>query len=342
MSLGIRLAERGWLPDALVRRGIRRLLRRRLDEQYTGSATDQEAQQNRLLEQLQESPLAVDVEKANEQHYEVPAGFYLHALGPHLKYSSAYWKEGVTSLGDAEADMLALTCERAELEDGQDILELGCGWGSLTLWMASHYPGSRVTAVSNSHSQREYIEDQCRQRGLTNVQVKTCDVNQLEVDAEYDRVVSVEMFEHLRNPAALLDRIASWLRPDGKLFIHIFCHKERTYLFETEADDDWMGRYFFTGGMMPSSSLLVDLPHSLTLDEQWKVSGRHYSLTAEAWLQNLDQQQEPVLDLFRQTYGVDDASRWFQRWRIFFLSCAELFGFREGDEWWVGHYRFRR
>lgn len=334
MSLGIRLAEAGYVPDRLVRHGIRRILRRRLEQE---EKQDRES----LLRQLRASPVAVETAAANEQHYEIPADFYRLVLGPHLKYSSAWWDETTTDLGDAEAAMLARTCERADLEDGQDVLELGCGWGSLTLWMARHYPNSRFTAVSNSHSQREFIAGRLRDVGLQNVQIVTRDANDFIPEQTFDRVVSVEMFEHLRNPELLFRRIAGWLRPSGKLFVHVFCHRDLTYLFEDRADDDWMGRHFFTGGMMPSRDLFPQLDHPLALEEQWEVEGRHYAKTAEAWLRNLDARRREALSVLGGVYGPDKASLWLQRWRMFFLACAELFAYESGSEWQVAHYRFK-
>jgi len=236
--------------------------------------------------------------------------------------------------------MLALYGERAELADGQDILELGCGWGSLTLWMAKHFPQSRITAVSNSRPQRDYIESRCRTLGIGNVSIITCDVNRLELPAtQFDRVVSIEMFEHMRNYDRLLANIAGWLRPRGKLFVHIFCHRELLYPFETHGDDNWMGRYFFTGGLMPSADTLLWFQRDLEIEQQWRLSGTHYEKTANAWLANQDAHRDEVLDVLRAVYG-DAAQIWAQRWRMFWMACAELFGFRGGNEWLVGHYRF--
>ena len=330
MSIGIELAERGFLPDAVTRYGIRRLLRQRLIEERQLQPRDE------FRATLREGPVAPVPEKANEQHYEVPAEFFTAALGARLKYSSAYWPVGVETLDDAEETMLSLTCERAELEDGQDVLELGCGWGSLTLWMAERFPRSRITAVSNSASQREFILS----RAPSNVEVITADMNDFDIDRRFDRVVSVEMFEHMRNYAELFRRVARWLREDGKLFVHVFCHREHAYPFETEGDDDWMGRYFFTGGQMPSFDLFAKVQDSLALDAAWEVDGTHYGKTSEAWLSNMDRRRDEIMPVLEETYGADEAARWFRRWRLFFLACAELFSYRGGGEWLVGHYRF--
>lgn len=340
LNTAIDLMERGYMPDWLARLGIRRLLAGRLRTEATGDDRAREAALARLEAELRASPVALHAQSANEQHYELPAGFFEKTLGPRLKYSSCWWPEEVKDLETAEAAMLALTCERAELGFDQDILELGCGWGSLTLWMAEFYPDSRIVAVSNSNSQREFIEARCRERGFANVQVITADMNDFATDRRFDRVVSVEMFEHMRNYQELLGRIHAWLQPGGKLFVHIFTHRQLAYPFETEGEDNWMGRYFFTGGLMPSRDLLPRFRGDLTLEEQWHLDGRHYQRTLEAWLVNQDRHRDEIMTLFRDIYGPDQAERWFQRWRVFFMACAELFGYRHGEEWGVSHYRF--
>jgi cyclopropane-fatty-acyl-phospholipid synthase len=284
------------------------------------------------LESLRESPIAIETEAANEQHYEVPSAFYEYALGKHLKYSSCYWDDQTENLDQAEAKMLGLTMARAELQNGQHILELGCGWGSLTLWMAQQLPHSHMTAVSNSNSQRDYIQKQAQSRYLDNIEVITCDVNQLNLQHHYDRIVSVEMFEHMRNYDSLLNKVALWLEPEGKLFVHIFCHRYLAYPFDTQGDDNWMGRYFFTGGLMPARDTLLHFQNHLQLQCQWDLSGSHYQKTAEAWLNNMDKNSQEIIQLFTETYGKKQANLWLQRWRIFFMSCAELFGYSNGNE----------
>ncbi|MBD8644662.1 class I SAM-dependent methyltransferase [Stenotrophomonas sp. CFBP 13724] len=336
------LAERGLLPDALLRYGIRRQCAQRLREEFEGGTEAQALRFSQRIAELAGSPLALHVDAANRQHYEVPAAFFEACLGKRLKYSSCYYRTGTETLDQAEEAMLELYAERAGLADGQDILELGCGWGSLTLWMAERYPHARITAVSNSHGQRAHIEAQCQARGLRNVQVLTRDVNQLDLPANsFDRAVSIEMFEHMRNYDRLLGRIAGWLRSDGALFVHIFVHRTAMYPFETEGEDNWMGRHFFTGGLMPAADTLLHFQHDLQLQQRWLLDGTHYQRTANHWLQNQDSQRDAVMPVLRQTYGDAAAPLWFQRWRMFWMACAELFGYENGQQWLVAHYLFR-
>ena len=336
----IDLAERGWLPDGLIRHGIRRLCTQRMREERAGEMEPAWHRFRTRIEELKRAPIAIHTDAANAQHYELPPRFFELCLGKRLKYSGCLFPRGNETLDQAEEAMLALYGERAELADGQDILELGCGWGSLTLWMAERYPNARITAISNSAPQREFILGRARERALGNVCVTTCDVNRLELEAaRQDRVVSIEMFEHMRNYETLLGNIAHWLRPGGKLFVHIFCHRELMYPFETEGEDDWMGRHFFTGGLMPSADTLLWFQRDLSIEQQWRVSGTHYEKTANAWLANQDAHRDEVMAVLREAYG-DEAKLWSQRWRMFWMACAELFGYRGGNEWLVGHYRF--
>jgi len=345
LSVLISMTERGLIPDPLVRLGIRQLCGQRLRSLQTHYRA-QPGLENQYVEMLKTSPVAVATDAANEQHYEVPAEFFATVLGPHRKYSCAYWPEGCRDLATAELLALDETMRRAELRDGMKILELGCGWGSLTLAMASRFPASRVLAISNSQSQRQFIEGEARRRGLQNIEIRTCDVSALESlgddEGSFDRVVSVEMFEHFRNYEILLQRIHRWLNPEGKLFVHIFTHRQYPYLFETEGSDNWMGKYFFTGGQMPSHDLMKAFQRDLKLEKQWAWDGTHYQKTSEAWLQNHDREKERILTLFEKVYGPKEAQAWFHRWRIFFLSVAELFGYRQGQEWGVSHYLFSK
>lgn len=341
LKTAVDLMERGYVPDWLTRVGIRQLLGKRLRMgDAVGAGQSRDAALTRLEAELRNSPIALHTVSANQQHYEVPVGFFQKILGPRLKYSACWWPKEVKDLETAEAAMLALTCERAELGFDQDILELGCGWGSLTLWLAEFYPDSRIVAVSNSNSQRQFIEARCRERSFDNVRVITADMNEFYTDQRFDRVLSVEMFEHMRNYQVLMGRVHTWLKPGGKLFVHIFTHRYLAYPFETEGEDNWMGRCFFTGGLMPSRDLLPYFRGDLQLEEDWHFNGGHYQRTLEAWLINQDRHREEILALFQETYGSDEAERWFRRWRVFFMACAELFGYRNGEEWGVSHYRF--
>jgi len=343
----IDLAERRWLSDSLVRIGMRRLIARRLKDELHGSDVDVARRQSSFVAELAASPIAVETQSANRQHYEVPAAFFKLHLGPRLKYSSCLYATGRENLDGAESAMLGAYADRAELADGQRVLDLGCGWGSFTLWAAARYPHSTIVALSNSQGQREFIEGECRARGLTNVTVHTGNIVDFEFAAAtlgngFDRVVSIEMFEHMKNYRLLFAKVARWLADDGRVFVHVFANRDVAYHFEDRESDDWMTRYFFTGGTMPSFDLFKRFDEHLVVEKRWWVSGRHYERTAGDWLHRMDVAREPIMALFRETYGPKDARLWFNRWRMFYMAVEELFGFDRGATWGVGHYRFKK
>jgi len=341
----IKAMENGYLPDAAIRFGIRKLCHTRLKELHCSSLEEKENRAQNYKDSLLNSPLAVHTKDANKQHYELPPEFFFHTLGKNLKYSSAYWGQETQSLDEAEELALSISCSRAEISDGMTILELGCGWGSLTLYMAKKFPNSKIVAISNSAPQKTFIDEVAKKRGLKNVTVLTRDVSQLETLAlefeSFDRVVSIEMFEHFKNYEILLSKICHVLNAQGKLFVHIFTHKEYSYPFETEGEDNWMGKYFFTGGQMPSHNLLYSFQKDLYLQKTWAWDGVHYQKTSEAWLANMDKNAEIIKGIFQKTYG-DESLQWINRWRIFFMSCAELFGLNKGSQWGVSHYLFSK
>ena len=342
IKLLITMSENQLLPDCLIRFGIRHLLKKRVASLVSQDTEINHRHKMNFIEAMNKETIALVPELANEQHYEVPSKFYDYCLGKHKKYSSCYWADKTKNLNQSESEALALTANHAQLKDGQSILELGCGWGSLTLWMASKYPKSKITAVSNSKSQKVYILSEAKKRKLRNIKVITADMNEFSIKDKFDRVVSVEMIEHMRNHKKLFKSIVSWLKPKGMFFMHIFVHQSQPYLFEVEGDDDWMSQYFFSGGMMPSKDLPLYFQDQMKLLSQWDWSGTHYEKTANAWLENLDKNKTRVLPILKETYGEKYGEMWLQRWRIFFMACAELWGYKKGVEWRVGHYLFQK
>jgi cyclopropane-fatty-acyl-phospholipid synthase len=325
------------IPDPIVRFGIKKLLKQRIKEDIGFDENIKNRNKESFLARQKTYPIAVNTRDANEQHYEVPTDFYHYVLGIHKKYSCGLW-DNADNLDQAEKAMLELTTERARLENGLDILELGCGWGSLTLFMAAKYPKANITGVSNSNTQRDYILTEAKKRGLNNIDIITCDINQFTIEKKFDRIVSVEMFEHMRNYDLLLGKIKNFLKDDGKLFVHIFVHKDTPYFFDVKDESDWMSKYFFSGGIMPSDDIFTHFKKHFNVVEHNRVNGVHYSLTAEAWLQNQDRNKQEIMELFIKHYGEKEALKWFSYWRIFFMACSELWKYKKGNEWFVSHY----
>lgn len=333
---GADLCERGWIPDGLARFGMRRLIRQRL-RQVTGA--DAPARQAAFFDSLRSGPIAFATDAANAQHYEVPPAFFETVLGPRLKYSCAWYENDTDDLATAEEAMLALTCRRAGVADGMELLDLGCGWGSLSLWLAEQYPNARITALSNSAGQRRHIEGRAAAAGLSNLEVHTGDVAAWDTERRFDRVLSVEMFEHMSNYAALLAKVCRWLAPEGRLFTHVFCNREAGYRYEP--GDGWMERHFFTGGIMPREDQFEQFPDQVHVEQRWWVDGTHYERTCNDWLARQDAHRDRVAQLCLETYGPEEATRWIQRWRMFFMACAELFGLDGGRRYGVVHTLMR-
>ena len=335
----IELCERGLMPDVLARFGMRQLVKQRIVDERATAAKPQA-----FVDELRASPIAIETHAANAQHYEVPPEFFRLHLGPRLKYSCCLYPTGSETLAQAEERMLELCVERAQIGDGMRILDLGCGWGSFSLWLAEKYPRAQITGLSNSSGQREFILKRAAERRLSNVKIVTGNVAEFDFGESpgFDRIVSIEMFEHMKNYRLLLAKLARWLSPQGKLFVHIFAHQDLAYHFEDHGSGDWMSRYFFTGGTMPSRALLRNFQDDLTLATEWWIDGTHYERTANHWLAGMDAAREPILEVFRKTYGDAGARRWLHRWRMFYMAVAELFGYRGGSEWGVAHYLFAR
>ncbi len=342
-----KILARGWIPDSLIRWGVRRRLKNLIKKQEIADIEKRQQQKLHFVEELKQQSIAEKTSAANEQHYELPPAFFAEILGERLKYSCCYWKKSLSSdraasrLEQAEEDMLDLTCERAGLEDGQEILDLGCGWGSLSFYVAGEYPGSKITALSNSSAQVEYINSRAEAENLNNLEAVRADINSFRAERNFDRIVSIEMFEHMRNYGELLDKLSGFLREKGKLFVHIFSHHTYPFTYVDDSSSDWMTRYFFAGGTMPSQDLLHYFLDGFSLEKQWALSGRHYEQTLEAWLYKMDEREQTIRPIFQDVYG-DEAEKWWNYWRVFFMACAEFFGFNDGNEWFISHYLFEK
>ncbi|HYX32391.1 MAG TPA: cyclopropane-fatty-acyl-phospholipid synthase family protein [Oligoflexus sp.] len=335
------LLRRGLIPEPVIRLSIQQLLRKRIADESKHDVAMSQEHLNQLIKQLKDSPIAIETAEANRQHYELPPEFFQMVMGRWLKYSCGLWDSSTKDLSQSEENMLQVYLQRAGIQDGMEILELGCGWGSFSLFTAKRFPGCKVTGVSNSGPQRQFIMKRAAELGIKNLEIITQDVNKLEMTRTFDRVVSIEMFEHMRNYEKLLGRISGWLKPEGKLFVHIFTHKNLAYLFEDNDASDWLTRNFFTGGIMPSDHLLFYFNRDLRVDQHWVVNGQNYQKTSEAWLANMKAHEKEIMAIF-QTHYKDEAQKWWNFWKIFFLACAELWGFRQGNEWHVSHYLFSK
>ena len=342
------LLEKNLLPDFLIRWGARRLTGGRLRQIKSHNVEEQRAYFMEYVDGLRQQPIAINTADANQQHYELPTEFFVEVLGQHMKYSCGYWDKSIPvgklkdNLDNSEKAMLEMTCERAEIEDGHSILDLGCGWGSLSLYMAEKYPASEIVAVSNSSTQKSYIDGMARERNLKNLTVITEDINTFNIEMRFHRVVSIEMFEHMRNYEELMRKISEWLLPEGQLFVHIFTHRTTPYAYEVRNDNDWMTKYFFSGGTMPSQDLLHYFTKGFSLEKQWAVSGRNYQKTLEAWLQRMDEKKDKIMPMMERIEGKENALKWWVYWRVFFMASAEFFSYKGGNEWYVSHYLFKK
>jgi cyclopropane-fatty-acyl-phospholipid synthase len=330
------------IPDFLLRGIVRRIARRKINSLERLPFAALEQQRRDLLDKLDRSPIAVHTELPNVQHYEVPPAFFQLVLGKRLKYSCCFWPEGTTTLNEAEEAMLNLTCQRAELEDGMTVLDLGCGWGSLSLWIAERYPNCRVLAVSNSRDQIDFITARAEEQGFEHLEGMVADVRDLELEKRFDRVLSIEMFEHMKNYRRLMENISRMLNPGGRLFVHIFSHRQFAYEYEAEDTANWMAQTFFTGGTMPSDDLLLHYQDHLALVDHWRISGQHYARTLRAWLDRMDRQEAEVREVLAEAYGPDQVQRWWVNWRLFFLACEQTWACRGGREYIVSHYAFEK
>ncbi|KAL6212260.1 hypothetical protein ACLB2K_017481 [Fragaria x ananassa] len=334
--------ERNLLPDAVIRRFTRLLLASRLRSGYQPSSELQLSQLLQFVKCLKDMPIAIKTDDAKAQHYEVPTSFFKMVLGNNFKYSCCYFTDKSSSLEDAEKAMLEMYCERSQIKDGDSVLDVGCGWGSLSLYIAEKYKNCKVTGICNSTTQKAFIEELCRNRQLENVEIIVADISTFEMEASYDRIFSIEMFEHMKNYKDLLKKISGWMKQDGLLFVHHFCHKAFAYHFEDKSDDDWITRYFFSGGTMPSANLLLYFQDDVSVVDHWLVNGKHYAQTSEEWLKRMDHNSAAIKPIMESTYGKDSAVKWTVYWRSFFIAVAELFGYNNGEEWMVALFLFKK
>jgi cyclopropane-fatty-acyl-phospholipid synthase len=349
-----KILAKGKVPDLLLRYGVKRLVKKRVKKQNNLSIEARFEYLNQFIKELKKQPIAVQTDSANEQHYELPPEFFEKILGRNLKYSCCYWSDDLSykkfkkqnnlqqRLDQAEDEMLKLTAERAEIGNGQNILELGCGWGSLSFYLARKFPDSRIISMSNSRDQIDFINKLAAANKVVNIRAVKADINNFNTEAKFDRIISVEMFEHMRNYQQLMQKISSFLVDEGKLFIHIFSHEFYPFIYQNKKNSDWMSRYYFSGGTMPSQDLLYYFSGDLSLEKQWALSGSHYQKTLEAWLENMDQKQEEIYPILKSTYGEQDAEKWWNYWRLFFISSAEFFGYNDGNDWFISHYLFKK
>ncbi|CAL9227809.1 unnamed protein product, partial [Arabidopsis halleri] len=342
VKAGLTLLEKNLLPDLVIRRLTRLLLAGRLRSGYKPTAEMQLSDLLGFVESIKKMPIAINTEKPKTQHYELPTAFFELVLGRNMKYSSCYFSNDSTSLEDAEEAILALYCERAKVEDGQSVLDVGCGWGSLSLYIARKYSKCKLTGICNSKTQKAFIDEKCRKLGLQNIEIIVADISTFEHERTYDRVFSIEMFEHMKNYGELLKKIGKWMKEDSLLFVHYFCHKTFAYHFEDVNDDDWITRHFFSGGTMPSANLLLYFQENVSIVDHWLVNGTHYAKTSEEWLKRMDKEIVAIKEIMEVTYGKEDAVKWMVYWRTFFIAVAELFGYNNGEEWMVAHLLFKK
>ena len=333
------LLARGLIPDWILRRGVRSQGKERLNMM---NKVDSTKEYSKFINEASTGNIAVNTDDANNQHYEVDSEFFKYCLGKNLKYSCCFWDDNTLDLDTAEDNMLEIYSERAEITDGMNILDIGCGWGSLSLFLAQKYPKSEITGVSNSSSQKIFIDSVASKRNISNLKIITRDINDFRTEKKYDRIISIEMFEHTKNTKKLMNLINDWLNPNGLFFMHVFAHKENPYYFDRDQKNAWMAKYFFTGGMMPNHNLFKDLKSNLEYQKSWMLSGEHYEKTSNAWLNNMDQNKREILSLFERSNSSTIAKRKFHFWRLFYIACAEIFGYDNGNEWVVSHHLFKK